>query len=366
MITDHNELLFANNYLSTNDVLLEPTSGVLSSRKEADVDATIIYNSPMDTVASDSLGEQLLVTNQAYVTCRFFSEKERLVSLNRFYNKNNFWFTVGASLDDFDLLDSWWYKKQSLTEDRIRINIAVDVAHGDTTVMLALYNKYKGAPWVKNLMSGTVATPTSAYNVYCAGCTHIRVGIGPGSACTTRIVTGCGVPNLSAVYNIYSAFENMPFNTRPILIADGGIKSTGDIAKYLSAGASGVMLGNLLSKCQESPGWVKSWFKFFLNRFTFGLFFKNYYYKQYRGQASKEFQQEMLGLDPCAPEGIQGPKSNVKYSYASFYANFAISLSSSLSYLGLRNVKDLSPNKVRFLKITPNGYKESLPHLLSK
>ena len=149
-------------------------------------------------------------------------------------------------------------------------------------------------------MSGTVATAKSARAVYDHGCTHIRVGIGPGSACSTRVVTGCGVPNLTAVFNIYNEFltESDP----PIIIADGGIKASGDIVKYLSAGADAVMVGSLFSKTLESPGWQRSWFDALLGKPPV---------KRYRGQASKAFQMDNVVLSLEPPKGLQ-PLLNIQ------------------------------------------------------
>lgn len=362
---EHNEKLFTDiEAFSTNDVLLQPATGILSSRSKATVDSTFLYNSPMDTVASPKLFYALFSQNQAAVSCRFASDKERIDELNSFYLNSNYWFSVGANTKDFDLLQSWY-----LTVSKaVRINISVDVAHGDTVPLHTIYRLYSKQPWCRALMSGTVATPASAQNCYNAGCTHIRVGIGPGSACSTRIVTGCGVPNLSAVFNIYKHFNDhcRVHSKSPVIIADGGIKTSGDIAKYLAAGANAVMVGNLLSRTIESAAWKKNYLKYFLHLLTFKLFFKNYIYKRYRGQASLSFQQDKKGFVSGTPEGVEGPLQYPEYSFNSFYTSIACALKSSLSYLGLANIKDMSPQTVKFIKITQNSLLESKPHLLHK
>ena len=147
----------------------------------------------------------------------------RKVGLHSFFKQNNWptnmWYTVGANEKDYDELE---IILSNLNIKEAKINISVDVAHGDTLHLSNVYKKYRNLKYTANLMSGTVATAESARNVYDSGCTHIRVGIGPGSACSTRIVTGCGVPNFVAVFNIYNEFcVNID---KPVIIADGGIK----------------------------------------------------------------------------------------------------------------------------------------------
>jgi IMP dehydrogenase/GMP reductase len=357
---ESNYSLLKENYLSTDDVLIVPSTGTVSSRKNIDLDSdTFIYSSPMDTVASDDLFYSMLSTKQSSLSCRFVSNSDRLSQLEKFYANPNYWFSVGVSESDIELLDTWY----SQLPVKSKINIAVDVAHGDTLQLHKIYMKYRNKPWCKNLMSGTVATSTSALNCYNAGCNYIRVGIGPGSACSTRIVTGCGVPNLSAVFDVWDSFQDSP--CKPTIIADGGIKTSGDVAKYLAAGADGVMIGSLLSKTTESGGWKTNKLKFILSFLTLGLFFRNYTYKSYRGQASSEFQIDTKGYVSGAPEGVQAPPQQPAYDYEYFYDNLVSALRSTLSYTGFTSLKDLNPRNVKLIRITQNAVKESRPHILS-
>lgn len=357
---ESNYSLLKNNYLSTDDVLIVPTTGTVASRKEIDLNLnTFIFSSPMDTVASDKLFYAMYSTNQASLSCRFANSKQRIAELNKFYTNPKYWFSVGTSPSDIDIIDDWY---DSLS-DKPEINIAVDVAHGDTIHLHKIYKTYKAKPWCKNLMSGTVASSASAKNCYDAGCNYIRVGIGPGSACSTRIVTGCGVPNLSAVFDVWDYFHD--FKDRPGIIADGGIKTSGDIAKYLAAGADAVMIGSLLSKTIESSGWKINKFKRLFNILTFGSCCKDYIYKSYRGQASSEFQIDKKGYVSGAPEGVQAPPQTPQYTYESFYDNISAALKSTLSYTGLTSLHSLNPRNVKLIKITQNGVKESKPHILS-
>lgn len=345
-------------YLSTSDVLIKPSTGLVASRKDISIENTFIFSSPMDTVASEKLFNKMLMSNQAALSCRFFSVKERLQELNKFHKAKNYWFTVGASVIDYDMLSAWAIKNPNK-----QINVSVDVAHGDTLPLHHIYRKYSSAKWCKNLMSGTVASYPSAKNCHEAGCNYIRVGIGPGSACSTRIVTGCGVPNLSAVFQIWDGFSSLT-DDPPYIIADGGIRGSADIAKYLAAGANGVMVGSLLSKTEESGGWKINYFKYLFSLLTFSLI-KNYKYKNYRGQASKEFQLSRRGFVSGVPEGVQAPAHSPKYSYDSFYSRILSSLKSTISYAGVRELNELNPDSVQLIKITQNGIKESTPHILS-
>ena len=348
-----NNLNLFEEYLSTQDVLLVPKTGLLKRRKDA-VLHSFLYSSPMDTVTDSSFSESLYLLNHNPVFCRFFSYQEKLkyVSL---LEKNNWpssmWYTVGANEKDLNELNSILEK---LAITKAKLNISVDVAHGDTMHLAEVYKTYTAMPCVKNLMSGTVATPESARKVHDHGCTHIRVGIGPGSICSTRIVTGCGVPNLTAIFNIYNEF--LTETDCPVLIADGGIKNSGDIVKYLSAGADGVMIGSIFSKTLESPGWKTNWWNSLLGKPPV---------KSYRGQASKSFQMDKRGFVSGAPEGVTAPPQHPEYSLQAIIDELESGISSALSYLGLESSKELNPKNVQFIKITQNGLQESKPHILS-
>lgn len=343
---------------SANDFLLKPTTGILQSRKDAIISQLFLYSSPMDTVTGIELSQALLSLNQAPVFCRFLPENIKFQAFENFKDHKNFWFAVGASVEDFLALDLYFKNNKG------KVNISVDVAHGDTEELCKIYNSYSKANWCRNVMSGTVATSSSALNVARAGCTHIRVGIGPGSACSTRIVTGCGVPNLSAVFDIWSTFQDYFHELRPKIIADGGIKNTGDIVKYLSAGADAVMVGSLFSTCIESASWKTNKLKKIINFLSFNKFCKNYLFKRYRGQASEGFQIEHRGVVSGTPEGVTGNIQNPTITVEDFVNETKAGVASALSYLGLTNIKDLNPHNVEFIRISSASYQESRPHLL--
>lgn len=354
--TYENNLKLFEEYLCTDDVLLKPTTGVLKRRKHSEVHS-FLYSSPMDTVTDLKFSKALHSLDHNPVFCRFLSKREKRNYI-RFLKEEswplNAWYSVGANKKDIIELEE--FLSEYGTPDKV-INLSVDVAHGDTEFLQELYEEYSSLPYVNNLMSGTVATPESALNVHDAGCTHIRVGIGPGSACSTRIVTGCGVPNLAAVFNIYTELSiALGEDSMPVIIADGGIRNSGDIVKYLAAGADAVMVGSLFSKTSESPGWSNTLLRKLLGKPPL---------KRYRGQASAEFQLDTRGFVSGTPEGVTARPQTPESSLQQLVLRLEFGVRSALSYLGLKDSKELSPKNVEFIKITQNGMQESKPHILS-
>ena len=136
-IYENNLKVFSSNdFISSNDVLLKPTTGILKSRKEAFVDFPFLYSSPMDTVTGIEFTSKLLQEGQSPVFCRFFDDETLHSALTNFYEKQNFWFSVGASSEDYNALDLYFKDKEGT------INVAVDVAHGDTIHIHKIYAKY--------------------------------------------------------------------------------------------------------------------------------------------------------------------------------------------------------------------------------
>lgn len=358
---DKNYDLLTKNNLSINDVLLKPKTGILDTRSKAIIDSSYIYSSPMDTVTDIELTSEFLKNKQNAVFCRFLSIEKRQKALTMFSSNPWFWYSVGSSEEDFNFLNSYFSKEENVIES---VNISIDVAHGDTIHLIEIYKKYSSQPWCSSLMSGTIANEESAIPLIQAGCTHLRIGIGPGSACSTRIVTGCGIPNLTAVFKIHDTLKSCNLRDKVTLIADGGIKSTGDIVKYLSAGADAVMLGSMLSTLKESAGWKPvTLYKIF--KYFWHFKYKKRYYKYYRGQASYEFQIERRGLVNGVPEGVQSNKKLYPSIDAkTFLNNCNSAIASAISYLGTNQISDLNPDNVEFLKITQNGFIESKPHIL--
>ncbi|MFJ9544532.1 IMP dehydrogenase [Streptomyces erythrochromogenes] len=235
--------------------------------------------------------------------------------------------------------------------------IVVDTAHGHSRLVGDMVAKIKSNSTV-DIIGGNVATRDGAQALIDAGCDGIKVGVGPGSICTTRVVAGIGVPQVTAIYEASLAAKaaGVP------VIGDGGLQYSGDIAKALVAGADTVMLGSLLAGCEESPGEL--------------LFINGKQFKSYRGMGSlgamqsrgdqrsfskdRYFQEGVGGDDKLIPEGIEGqvpyrgPLSAVVHQLVG-------GLRQSMFYVGGRTVPELQENG-RFVRITSAGLKESHPH----
>lgn len=219
--------------------------------------------------------------------------------------------------------------------------ITVDIAHGHSTLMLDTLKMLKDKFGDKvDVIAGNVASPEATLELIENGADAVKVGIGPGSMCTTRIITGCGVPQLTAIaWCAQVAREkNIP------LIADGGIKTSGDIVKALAAGAQTVMLGSILSGTLETPGEV------------------HYGKKIYRGMASRAAQVSWRGELPegMAPEG-ESTSVAVKGHVADVINELAGGLRSGMSYINAATINELS-TRARFMEMTMSGFKESIAH----
>lgn len=238
----------------------------------------------------------------------------------------------------------------ALVEEGVDV-LVVDVAHGHSEAVLrAVRTLRRHFPEVP-IVAGNVATAEGTVDLIEAGADAVKVGVGPGSTCTTRVVTGAGVPQLSAILECARAARprGVP------IIADGGIRSSGDITKALAAGASAVMLGNLLAGTEESPGAT--------------VIRNGRQYKTYRGMASLWATARRRSLDsPVDEEDIgqivaEGIEALVPYrgKVADVLRQLVGGLRSGMSYCGARNVPELWEN-ARFVRITPAGLRESLPH----
>lgn len=235
--------------------------------------------------------------------------------------------------------------------------IVVDTAHGHSRGVL------DNVAWVKKsfpevqVIGGNIATGEAAVALAEAGADGVKVGIGPGSICTTRIVAGIGVPQISAVANVAEALE--PFNIP--LIADGGIRFSGDVAKAIAAGASVVMAGSILAGTEEAPGEVE--------------LYQGGYYKSYRGMGSlgamaqksgsadRYFQDASAGIEKLVPEGIEG-RTPYKGPMTNIIHQMMGGLRAAMGYTGSADI-DTMRTRPEFVKITGAGIKESHVHDVS-
>ncbi|MBI3970605.1 MAG: IMP dehydrogenase [Chloroflexi bacterium] len=228
--------------------------------------------------------------------------------------------------------------------------LVVDVAHGHSKVVAELIGWLKGRFDV-DVLAGNVATGEGTQYLIEAGADAIRVGIGPGSICTTRVVTGAGMPQLTAIYEATRAAE--PYGV-PV-VADGGIQYSGEIAKAIAAGANVVMLGSLLAGVDESPGEI--------------IMFQGEHYKEYRGMGSlgamqqRGFSRDRYAQDnvfKTVPEGIEG-RVPYKGKLAELVFQLVGGLAAGMKYVGARDIPEMQ-RTAQFVRVTSSGIRESHPH----
>jgi IMP dehydrogenase len=342
-------------FRTTEDVTLIPKLGILNVSSEATVHP-IFFNAPMDTVAHPDLleamlyaGEQAIVDRQLHVR----SPSAYKAFVLKHIGNPNLWFSCGLrdATDMFKRIIEI-VQETDLTGD---FNVLVDISHGHCLEALQTYRALRTALPNAKIMSGSICTAQAARDCYEAGCTHLRVGVGPGAMCSTRIQTGIGVPNLSAVHAVWNAVPEA------YIVADGGIKNPGQVAKYLAAGAHGVMLGTRLASTWESNWWVE------LPVEQPKVYDptnppQRKFVKIHRGQASASYQQD-YSTTGRSVEGIE-----TQIHWQGEYVNtvlheFYTGLRHSISYLGLRDLKDINPNNpyLEMIPITQNGYREGEP-----
>lgn len=230
--------------------------------------------------------------------------------------------------------------------------IIIDTAHGHTRGVVSALEKVKGKFPQLDVVVGNIATAEAGKYLVDAGADAVKVGIGPGSICTTRVVAGVGVPQLSAVLDVRRGIEGSGVP----LIADGGIRFTGDIVKAIAAGADSVMLGSLLAGTKESPGET--------------IIYEGRKYKSYRGMGSIEamqkgskdryFQDVEDDIKKLVPEGITG-RVAYKGEISEVMYQFIGGLRAGMGYCGAGSIDDLK-QKAKFVRITAAGVHESHPH----
>lgn len=263
---------------------------------------------------------------------------------------------VGAAIGFFG---DAWERACALRDAGVDI-LVVDTANGDSSGVLDIVRRLKADPSFEHIdvIGGNVATKAGAEALIAAGVDAVKVGVGPGSICTTRVVAGVGVPQVTAIHEAYKAAKlaNVP------VIADGGLQYSGDIAKALVAGAETVMLGSLLAGTDESPGDL--------------VFEGGKQFKMYRGMGSlgalqtrgkktsysrdRYFQADVPSDEQLVPEGIEG-RVAYRGPLASVIYQLLGGLRQSMFYTGSRTIADLRANG-KFVRITAAGLKESHPH----
>jgi len=336
-----------------DDVLLVPQKSDIHSRDEIDLHSSVgqkkfrlpIMSSPMDTVTESNMALAMFDSgglgiihryNTAKEQCKIVRDMAVVLEETSSTNINNIAAAIGTS-SDFKL------RAENLYECGARI-LCIDVAHGHHALVERCIKTLRDqfADTV-TIVAGNVATPEAYKDLTLWGADAVRIGIGGGSICSTRIQTGHGVPTLQSVLDCRDAAD-------AAIIADGGIKTAGDIVKSLAAGADMVMLGSMLAGTDETPGEV---FQASDNK----------QYKVYRGMASPEAQIAWRGK----ARSLEGISTTVPYKgkVGDILHKLERNIKSGLSYTGARNLKELR-SKAVFVKQTSSGLLESRTHILNR
>ena len=339
--------------LTFDDVLLLPRySSILPSKTNIFLKLTNkitlkvpFLSSAMDTVTESKMAIAIAKEGGLGIIHRNLDIKNQSIEVNKVKNKNQLvGAAIGTNKEDLD-------RARSLVSNGVDL-IVIDTAHGHSEKVLKTLTKIKKIIKKVPICVGNIATGEAAKKLYNSGADIIKVGIGPGSICTTRMVAGVGVPQISAIMEVKKALRNKKIK----IISDGGIKFSGDIAKALAAGADAIMMGSIFAGTSESPG----------KKFKF----KGKIYKQYRGMgsigamssgsANRYFQKNFKDKSKFVPEGVEG-RVEFKGEVSKIIYQLQGGLRSSMGYIGAKNLKEIN-KKAKFVKITKAGFYESMVH----
>lgn len=329
--------------ITFDDVLIVPSYSTIESRSVISLRQEFlglqmelpIISANMDYVTGADMANAMRLNGALGILHRFHATPKHLFASAALVNPLVF------SLGTRSIDNSLHILNTLLANFIIPHAVCIDVAHGEHSKVIGfirlLKSQYKGL----FVIAGNVATNVGYRRLWDAGADAIKVGIGPGSVCTTREVTGVGVPQLSAIMDIASVRSN----TGPPIIADGGIKNSGDIVKALAAGADLVMLGNLLAGANEAPGEVR-------------VAPDNSRWRPYRGQSIFGTNEEKY-----VPEGIEGWVKE-KGPVSEILRKLAGGIRSGMSYVGAYNLSELREN-VEFIRISQSTHIESNTRVLT-
>lgn len=356
-----------NKVYTFDDIALVPQYNNISSRLstnlETNLTRNVVMSNPlipanMDTVISFELAQKVIENGGIPIFHRFCTVEEQLKFCKTF--KDKCFVSCGVSDDEYNKLEELF--------NNGALGVCIDIAHGHSQVIIDLISKIKKNFPYKQVIAGNICTEDGYMDLVNAGADAVKVGVGPGAACTTRMVTGFGVPQFSAIYNIAKKRSEFIKHMQVPIIADGGIRNSRDVALALAAGANSVMIGNLFSKTLESGS--KKYYKNENNdlielsnileiyeKFNDG----NDVMSHYRGQASKNFQNEYFGKvkKGTVAEGIDfytkcsGPVQDL-------YQEINGGLRSALTYAGAKNIFYFQKN-ANFVEVTTNYMGESRP-----
>lgn len=339
--------------LSYNDVLLVPQKLDFESRLEIDLTAKLAPNLeikiPLISMGMDTVtGVEMAIAMSNLGGISFFPrfdlaeiEAEKISQVKKHGAR------VIASIgvrDDY-------LKRAELCIRAGADAVTLDIAHAHSVKALRVISEFKNRFKKVAMIAGTIATYEGAFDLYEAGADCVRVGVGAGTICTTRIVAGSGVPQVTAVMESNRARKKFK---NKYLIADGGATRAGDIVKGLAAGGDAVACGSLFAGTDESPGQIIQ---------RNGIFYKEYNASTSKAEKTHQLQKDGNGKKPHFSLHVEGVESLVKYKgpVKTVVDELCAGIRSGLSYSGAKNIKDFH-KKARFVQITQAGYQESLPH----
>ena len=340
--------------LTFDDVTLAPKySEILPGEVDTSIKLTEtlklkipLLSSAMDTVTESKMAIAIGKAGGLGIIHRNLDIKKQVIEIKKVKKKNLLvGAAVGAGPKEFE-------RAEAILKENLNM-IVVDTAHGHTKKVAEIIKFIKKIKNKKTVLcAGNIATPDAAKFLLKLGVDVIKVGIGPGSICTTRLVAGIGVPQLSAILSVRSGIKNK--NVK--IISDGGIKYSGDLAKAFAAGADAVMIGSLFAGTDEAPGKLINrngkLFKSFRGMGSVGAMNK--------GSADRYFQLKQKDISKYVPEGVEG-LAKYKGKVESVIYKLVGGLRSSMGYLGSKQIKYLR-NKPQFVKITKAGFYESMVH----
>ena len=339
--------------LTFDDVLLLPRySNILPSKTNISMQLTKkislkvpFLTSAMDTVTESKMAIAIAKEGGMGIIHRNLDIKKQSFEIKKVKHKKLIvGAAIGTNLGDLE-------RARSLIFNGVDL-IVIDTAHGHSEKVLKMLSKIKRITKKIPICVGNIATGEAAKKLYNSGADIIKVGIGPGSICTTRMVAGIGVPQISAIMEVKKSL----YKKKIKIISDGGIKFSGDIAKALAAGADAIMMGSIFAGTDESPG----------KKFKI----KGKLYKQYRGMgsigamsagsANRYFQKNFKDKSKFVPEGVEG-RVEYKGKVSKIIYQLQGGLRSSMGYIGAKNLIEIN-KKAKFVKITKAGFYESMVH----
>lgn len=336
---------------SFNDVLIAPKYNKVKSRKEVNFQTKVSKNyqldiplivANMDTACESKMAIAIGLLGGLGVIHRFMTIEEQVKEVEKVKQSN---LIAAAAIGVKD------YEKRAEALEKVGVNILVlDVAHGHSKRTGKTLDYLKEKHPKIDIMVGNIATKDAAEYFISKKADAIKIGIGPGSMCTTRIMAGAGIPQLTAIMDAYEASQG-----RVPLCADGGMKNSGDIVKAIGAGADCIMSGSFFAGTDESPGEIIS--------------INGEKYKEYRGMASYLATIKKMNLDGQKFKEVvhvEGEMTKIKYKgpVAPIVNKLLGGLASGMTYVGAKNIESLK-GKADFVEISPAGYAESIAHGLN-